>query len=103
MPEENGVAERLNHTLLEKVHAMLHGVQLPKSLWREALAHATWLKNRNSTKALEQTMPLQGLTGMKPDLSKLHEWGRRVIVHDTTNSKLSRQAKKEQGLPHLLA
>src|SRR5882724_6107519 len=31
-PQENGVAERLNHTLLEKVHAMLHSAQLPKYL-----------------------------------------------------------------------
>jgi len=38
-------------------------------------------------------MQLQALTGMKPDLSK-HEWGRRAIVHDTTNSKLSRRVKQ---------
>ena len=67
---------------------MLHGVQLPKNLWGEALAHAIWLKNHTSTKALEQTMLLQALTRTNLDLSKLHEWGRRVIVHDTTNSKL---------------
>jgi len=73
MPQENGVAERLNRTLLEKVRAMLHGAQLPKSLWGEALAHATWLKNRTSTKALEQVTPLQALTGAKPDLSEAHE------------------------------
>ena len=90
MPQENGVAERLNCTLLEKVHAMLHGAQLLKSLWGEALAHATWLKNRTSTKALEQVMPLQALTGAKPDLSEAHEWGRQVIVHNAANSKLGR-------------
>src|SRR5882724_12334340 len=72
------------------VHTMLHGTQLPKNLWGEALAHAIWLKNRTSTKALEQTMPLQALIGTKPDLSELHKWGRRVVVHNTTNSKLGR-------------
>src|SRR5882724_6112456 len=58
-PQENGIAERLNCTLLEKVHAMLHGAQLLKSLWGEALGHATWLKNRTLTKALEQVTPPQ--------------------------------------------
>lgn len=29
-PEHNGIAERLNRTLLEKVRAMLHASQLPK-------------------------------------------------------------------------
>ena len=35
-PEHNGVAERLNRTLLEKVRAMLHESDLPKFLWAEA-------------------------------------------------------------------
>ena len=54
---------------------MLHGAQLPKNLWGEALAHTTWLKNCTSTKGLEKTMLLQALTRMKLDLSELHEWG----------------------------
>ena len=39
-PEYNGVSERLNRTLLEKVWAMLHASQLPKFLWGEAMKHA---------------------------------------------------------------
>ena len=38
-PQENGVAKRLNCTLLECVWAMLHVAQLPKGLWAEALMH----------------------------------------------------------------
>ena len=41
-------------------------------------------------------MPLQALTGTKPDLSELPQWGRKVLVHDSTNSKLSACAKKGQ-------
>jgi len=92
-PQENGVAEWLNCTL-EKVCAMLHGTQLPKSLWEEESVHATWLKNQTSTKALEQVTPLWALTRTKPDLSKAHEWRRRVVVHDAANSKLGGQAKE---------
>ena len=51
-PEQNGVSERLNGILLEKVRAMLHASGLPKFLWAEAVRHAVWLKNRTSTKAL---------------------------------------------------
>src|SRR5882724_7444000 len=75
MPEQNGITERINCTLLERVCTMLHGTQLPKNLWGEALAHTVWLKNCTSTKALEQTTPLQALTGTKLDLSELHKWG----------------------------
>jgi len=93
-PQENGITERLNCTILEKVHAMLHSVQLPKYLWGEALMHAVWLKNQTSTKALETTTPLQALMGAKPDLSELQEWGKKVSVHDSANSKLSGGAKE---------
>src|SRR5882724_1965580 len=67
---------------------MLHSVQLPKHLWGEALAHTVWLKNCTSTKALE------ALTSAKPNLSDLHEWGRRVLVYNTSNSKLGGHAKE---------
>jgi len=73
---------------------MLHSVQLPKHLWGEALAHTVWLKNCTSTKALEATMPLEALTSAKPNLSDLHEWGRRVLVYDMSNSKLGGHAKE---------
>jgi len=94
MPQENGVAECLNRTLLEKVRAMLHSVQLPKYLWGEALMHAVWLKNHTSTKALEDSTPLESLTSIKLDMSGLQEWGRRILVHDSTNSKLDGRAKE---------
>ena len=49
-PEHNGVAERLNQTLVKWVHAMMHASGMPKSLWGEAVMHATWVKNRTSTR-----------------------------------------------------
>jgi len=73
---------------------MLHGAQLPKHLWGKALAHAVWLKNCTSTKALETTTPLEALTSVKPNLSDLHEWGRRVLVYNVMNSKLGSQVKE---------
>ena len=48
-PEENGVTEHLNQTLLEHTHAMIIAANLPKNLWPEAIHHAVWLKNRTST------------------------------------------------------
>jgi hypothetical protein len=39
-PQHNGVAESLNHQLLERVRAMLHYTQLPKNLWGEAIMFA---------------------------------------------------------------
>ena len=97
-PEENGVSERLNGILLEKVRAMLHASGLPKSLWGEAVRHAVWLKNRTSTKALDGKTPFEAVHGEKPDLSDLHEWGCRVWVHDASQSKLDSRALEGRWL-----
>src|SRR5882724_1996748 len=74
---------------------MLHASHLPKGLWAEVLMHAIWLKNCTSTKGLEQGTPYEALTGNKPDLAHLHEWGQKVWVHDGASSKLNRWAKEE--------
>jgi transposase InsO family protein len=87
-PQHNGVAERLNRTLLEKVRAMLHESGLPRALWGEAVRHAVWLKNRTPTKALDGGTPLEAATGMKPDLSRVRVWGSRVLVRIEGGSKL---------------
>jgi len=63
-------------------------MQLPKSLWAEALMHVVWLKKQTSTKALCQTTPHEPLTGMKPDLTETYEWGQRCgfMMGQTLNS-----------------
>ena len=92
-PEYNGVAERLNRMLLEKVRAMLHTSGLPRNLWGEAVMHAVYLKNRTSTRALENETPYEMLTGKKPNLANLHEFGTKVWVHDDSGSKLDGRSR----------
>jgi len=87
-PEHNGVSERLNRTLLEKVRAMLHSSGLPKFLWGEAVKHAVYLKNRTPTVALDERTPFEVFFGKKPNLEGLHEFSSKVWVHDATGSKL---------------
>ena len=48
-PAQNGIAERLNHTLLEHARAMLFAKQVPKMLWPEAITYACYIKNRMPT------------------------------------------------------
>ena len=87
-PQHNGMAEHLNHTLLEKVGAMLHESSLPCTLWGEAVHHAIWLKNRMPTKALDGGTPLEAATGQKPDVSRACVWGSRIWVHVEGGMKL---------------
>ncbi len=44
-PEQNGRAERLNRTLLERSRALLMEHGLPKNIWNEAIRTANYLRN----------------------------------------------------------
>lgn len=45
-PEQNDVAERKNHHLLEITRALMFTINVPRTLWFEALQTADFLMNR---------------------------------------------------------
>ena len=53
-PEQNGVAERVNRTLMESVRSMLSHAGLPDSYWAEAVATAAYVRNRLPTAAIKE-------------------------------------------------
>ena len=73
-PQQNGVAERRNRTLMAMVRSMMSNSSLPISLWMYALKTATYLLNRIPSKAVQKT-PFELWTGRKPSLRHLHVWG----------------------------
>jgi len=87
-PQHNGVAESLNRHIMECVHACLIQSGLPKSLWVEAVNFVIWVKNRTTTKVLSDVTPHKKLTGQKPNLAGVPEWGQQVWVHCGDSSKL---------------
>ncbi|KAL0416364.1 UNVERIFIED_CONTAM: Copia protein [Sesamum latifolium] len=54
-PDQNGVAERRNRTLLDMVQNMMASSKLHKSLWIDALKTAVYILNRVPTKAVSKT------------------------------------------------
>jgi transposase InsO family protein len=44
-PQQNGVADRANRTLVEMAKSMLHAQNLKKSLWAEAVVNAAYTRN----------------------------------------------------------
>ena len=60
-PQQNGVAERKNRTLLEITRAFMIESRVPAPYWAEALATDNYLTNRLPTKALHFQTPLNTL------------------------------------------
>lgn len=80
-PQQNGVAERKNRTLLEAARSMQIQGALPDLLWDELIRTATYVLNRCETSSLQASTPYQTLYGQKPDLSKLRVIGCLAYVH----------------------
>ena len=95
-PEQNGVAERLNRTLIEMVRSMLADSELPKLFWAEALSTATYLRNRSPTTAISGRTPYEALYGEKPKVEHLRVFGCAAYSHipKDERSKLDAKARK---------
>ena len=74
-PQQNGVAERLNRTLVESARSMLLDANLPKRYWAEAISTAVYLKNRCPTKAVQEMTPFEVWYGKKPSVDHLRVFG----------------------------
>jgi transposase InsO family protein len=74
-PQQNGVAERFNRTIVEKARVMLHEAKLPLSFWAEAIMTANYLRNRSPTKAMAAMTPYQAWTGKLPSVKHLRVFG----------------------------
>jgi len=87
-PEQNGVIEHLNRTLVKKAHAMLFDSGLPKTLWGYAVLHANYIKNCTYTRALLDKTPYEVMHQEKPNLHDSQEWGSDVFVKIKQGDKL---------------
>ena len=79
-PSQNGVAERMNRTLVELSRAMLRAQDLPEFLWEYALLNAVYVRNRSFTTHLGNYTPFEGWFKRKPNVSHLREFGAPVWV-----------------------
>jgi transposase InsO family protein len=80
-PQQNGVAEWKNITILEVVKTMIHDQDLPMCLWAKAAMAAIYVRNQVSHSALGLKTPEEMFTGKKPEVSHLKIFGYPVFIH----------------------
>lgn len=95
-PEQNGLSERNNRSIVEKARCLLFDGQFGKELWAEAVNTAVYLKNRSPATGLDNNItPYEVWTGRKPNLSHLRVYGSPVMVH-VPKEKRQKWDKKAQ-------
>lgn len=79
-PQQNGVAERANRTLVEMARCMKLQANLPDSLWAEAVNAAAYLRNRSATKCLNGITPIEAWSQQKPYVGYFRTIGSKTIA-----------------------
>lgn len=79
-PQQNGVAERKNRTLMEMARCLLIQSGLPNSFWAEAVRTACYLRNRCVSRSLDGKTPYELWWSKKPDVAHLRRFGEKAMV-----------------------
>jgi len=74
-PQQNGVVERRNQSVVEMPRCLLKTMKVPSVFWGEAVRTAVYLLNRSPTKALNNITPFEAWHGVKPKVSHLKIFG----------------------------
>ncbi|GKB94490.1 putative ribonuclease H-like domain-containing protein, partial [Tanacetum coccineum] len=84
-PQQNGVAERKNRTLIEAARTMLADSKLPTMFWTEAVSTACYVLNRVLVTRPHNKTPYELLSGKVPNISHLKPFGCLVTILNTSD------------------
>uniref|UniRef100_A0ACD6A031 Uncharacterized protein n=1 Tax=Avena sativa TaxID=4498 RepID=A0ACD6A031_AVESA len=74
-PQQNGVVERRNRTVVEMARCLLKAMKVPGAFWGEAVKTAVYLLNRAPSRSLEGVTPYEAWHGKKPNVQHLKIFG----------------------------
>nr|GEW31726.1 retrovirus-related Pol polyprotein from transposon TNT 1-94 [Tanacetum cinerariifolium] len=97
-PQQNGVVERRNRTLIEAAHAMLIYAQASLFLWAEAVATACYTQNRSIVRLRHSKTPYELLHNKLPDLSFLYVFGALCYLTNDSENLGKLQPKADIGI-----
>ncbi|GJV30143.1 retrovirus-related pol polyprotein from transposon TNT 1-94 [Tanacetum coccineum] len=81
-PEQNGIAERNNITLIKAAKTMLNGLVLSKHFWTEAVRIACYTQNRSIIVKRHDKTPYEIFKERIYDISYFHVFGCPVFIHN---------------------
>ncbi|GJU74544.1 putative ribonuclease H-like domain-containing protein [Tanacetum coccineum] len=96
-PQQNGVAERKNRTLIEAARTMLADSKLPTMFWTEAVRTACYVLNRVLVTSPHNKTPYALLTGNIPSVSHFKPFGCHVTILNTSDHLGKFDGKADEG------
>ncbi|GJY21188.1 putative ribonuclease H-like domain-containing protein [Tanacetum coccineum] len=96
-PQQNGVAERKNRTLIEAARTMLADSLLPIPFWAEAVNTACYVLNRVLVTKPQNKTPYELLIGNSPSISFMRPFGCPLTILNTLDSLGKFDGKSDEG------
>ncbi|GJU65810.1 putative ribonuclease H-like domain-containing protein [Tanacetum coccineum] len=96
-PQQNGVAERRNRTLIEAARTMLADSKLPTTFWAEVVNTACYVQNRVLVVKPHNKTPYELFRGRTPALSFMRPFGCHVTILNTLDYLGKFDCKSDDG------
>jgi hypothetical protein len=80
VPQQNGVVERKNHTLVEMVRMMLDEHRTSRRFWADVISAACYISNRIFLRSILHLTPFELCFGCKPSISHLGPFGCKCFI-----------------------
>nr|KAJ0185610.1 hypothetical protein LSAT_V11C900471260 [Lactuca sativa] len=97
-PQQNGVAERRNRTLIEAGRTLMIHAGLPMSFWAEAVNTACFTQNRSLIHRIHKKTPYEMLKNRKPDASFFHVFGCICYILNQRDPRSKFEPKADKGI-----
>ncbi|KAH9294173.1 hypothetical protein KI387_040625 [Taxus chinensis] len=95
-PQQNGVSERMNKTIMECARSMRLHVGFPLQFWVDAVDIVVYLINRGPSSALEGGVPEEAWTSKEVNYSFLKVFGCEAFVHIDKENRTKLEAKSKK-------
>nr|GFB36722.1 retrovirus-related Pol polyprotein from transposon TNT 1-94 [Tanacetum cinerariifolium] len=96
-PQQNGVAERRNRTLIEAARTMLADAKLPDTFWAEEVNTACYVQNRVLVNKSQNKTPYELFNGRTLAIGFLKPFGCHVMILNTLDNLGKFEAKGDEG------
>eukprot|EP00253_Pinus_taeda_P005652 PITA_05652 len=97
-PQQNGVVERKNRTIVGVARAILHDQGLPLHLWAEACNTVVYVQNHCPHKILGMSTLEEAYSAKRPDISHLRIFGSPVYMHVMKDARKKLELTVEVGI-----
>ncbi|KAK2407959.1 putative mitochondrial protein [Trifolium repens] len=97
-PQQNGVAERKNRTIMNMVRSMMVKRGIPKTFWAEAVNWSVHILNRSPTLAVKNITPQEAWSNVRPSVDHFKNFGCVAYVHVPNEKRIKLDDKSVKSV-----